>query len=165
VFSGLPYKEYTVLRDMMQREIAALDLGVSVLVNAADNCGFGDDVLYWPGGLPHPNVLLVTHAVGSTVLGTQGTVVDLAAEGGRLSVLHGELPLVSGQGTSIAAAMVTGTMGLVLDAAAKRGGPLPGAQALIDRVLCNAAVIPDLNVSGHRFLDVGAAVTNARACP
>lgn len=165
LFSGLPYKEYTALREMMSREIAALDLGVSVLVNAADNCGFGNDVAYWPGGFPHANKLLVTHAVGSSVAATRGPVVDLAAEGGALFVLHGDLPLATSQGTSIAAAMVTGTLGLVLDAAAKRGAPLPGGQPLIDRLLCNAAVVPDLDVEGHRFLDVGAAVTNAKACP
>jgi hypothetical protein len=166
--------KYGDLLDALEAERESLALSNTLLVAAADDCAQDDDVsgvFDWPGELDDPNIVLVTSVF--TMLPVQvasrrafgSSVVDIAAPGESHTVLgFGSGVNEDCSGTSLAAPMVTGTVGLII---ANEPDLRGDAEALRSRLLCNATEIPDLaaQVANGRVLNVRAAVANANACP
>jgi subtilisin family serine protease len=173
---------YETLRGKLEQEGRSLDLMNSVLVAAVENCTQNDDDTSarfdWPAALSNPNILSVgaiftnttmmqlpRERASNTAFGP--ATVDIAAPGTEHTLLKAGGDVNTGCfGTSFAAPMVTGAIGLILSTNPPppiRGNPA----AVINRVLCNADVEPQLAsvyAGGGRVLNVAAAVQNTNNC-
>jgi hypothetical protein len=165
--------KYDDLLATLAAEAASLELGNSLLVAAVDNCDQDDDladIFDWPPELDAPNIIGVT---GTTTGVTPPElavdvafgrgVVDIAAPADLFTVIDiVGIPYFCG-GTSFAAPLVTGTVGLLI---ANEPSLKGDASALKKKILCNTSggdVLGDKVASG--LLNVEMALLDPVPCP
>jgi len=167
--------KYDDLLPLVAQEAMSLALGSSLLIAAVDNCPQNDDaanLFDWPPELNQPNVVAVgaiqTNVAPATLAAFSAfgpNSVDIVAPGTNHTLLNVAVGTNPGcQGTSFAAPMVTGTVGLVLT-------NNPGIQGNAAAVLCRlfngatlGAGLAGQIGGGGRVLNVTGAVMNAGGC-
>lgn len=180
--------KFDALKKAIQKEQMSLSLGKTVVVTAAGNYEQNNDdpdIIKWPGAnLGNANIIEVGGVDASNNVATFTNcgagcassygpmTVAIAAPATGFTVLNstniGDGPAgprvwKGCEGTSYAAPMVSGTIGLMIAADPQLQG---NAAQVIGRLLCNATAVPSLvgAFSGGRVLNAAAAVNNANGC-
>jgi len=166
--------KFDQLNSRLQQEGARLGLGNSILVVAAENCNQNDDsadTFDWPVELNNPNIVTTTSvspANAGAVLAANRAYgpasIDISANGENHTMLGYGVTIAGCSGNSFTAPQVVGTIGLMIaNNPALEGNPA----ALINRVLCNAIIVPALAGQvggGGRVLEINQSVVNTNGC-